>query len=352
MSRFVRPELGNLVEYTLAQYECRIKLNQNENPHELPDALKREILDRMAGERWSRYPTFVPARHTELVANFVRWKPEGVLLGNGSNELLQLLFTCVLGPGKGVVLSQPTFTLYKLLAQCLGAAIHEVPMHVPFSFDVGALIDTARRSDASLVVVCSPNNPTGTQMSRADLVEILKATSALVVVDEAYVQFADMSVVELLSTHENLVVLQTFSKAMAAAGLRFGYGLMDPGLARQLNKAKLPYAVNTFTLIAAEVLMRRWNDLRGWIDGIRAERERVWASLNAIEGIEASTSSANFLLFETSGKPPASVFAGLREEGILIRDVSSYPMLERGLRVSIGLPEENDAFLSALRRAL
>jgi histidinol-phosphate aminotransferase len=156
----------------------------------------------------------------------------------------------------------------------------------------------------------------------------------------------------MLSRFPRLVVLQTFSKAMAAAGLRFGYALLDPVLARELNKVKLPYSVNTFTLTAAEVLMDRWDDVKQWIAELKTERERVRKELGSLAGITVHPSSANFLLFETEQKTPGEVFDSLLAEGVLIRNVSSYPMLEKGLRVSIGTLSENSQFLTALRKAV
>jgi histidinol-phosphate aminotransferase len=352
MKPLVRPEILDLAEYPLAQYPHTVKLNQNENPYELPREIKREILERLDAAHWSRYPAFIPQEQIDLVAGFAGWDPAGTLLGNGSNDLLQLLFMSVLERGKTVVISQPTFTLYKLLARGLGADVREVMMDRSFRFDIPAIIAAAEETHAAMVVLCSPNNPTGTFLSEADVVRVLDATEGMVVLDEAYVHFAPGSLHHLLSRYDRLVVLQTFSKAMGAAGLRFGYALAAPALARQLNKIKLPYSVNIFTLIGAEVLIRRWDLIRGWIDTILKERERVRGVLAAMRGVTVHPSEANFLLMEVEGKTPREVFMHLAGRGILIRDVSSYPMLERGLRVTIGTPEENTAMLSALQEAL
>jgi len=350
MTTLLRPEIARISEYTLKERSCRIKLNQNENPFELPQEIKEEVLRRVGSQRWSRYPAFVPGAQISQVAQFAGWTREGVLLGNGSNDLLQVLFTCAVGPDRRVVLSQPTFTLYRLLAETLGAEVTDVPMTSSFAFDVDAVIRAAR--GAAMVVLCSPNNPTGTQLARADLERILASTDGLVVIDEAYVHFAGSTVVPLLARNERLVVLQTFSKAMGAAGLRFGYALLAPSLARQVAKAKLPYAVNIFTLTAAEVFMERWDSLKSWIDVIVAQRERVFSALAGLEDVRVHPSSANFLLFETLRKTPAEVFTSVLGKGILIRDVSRYPMLGRGLRVSVGTPEENTEFLEAIREAV
>ncbi len=352
MRDLLRPVIEGITEYSLEHRECRIKLNQNENPFDLPDDVRNEVLRRVAAVHWSRYPEFVPRRQMEKIAQFTGWTADGVLLGNGSNDLLQLLFTCALDAGRGVLISQPTFTLYRLLAETIGAPVVDVPMTRSFTLDTGAVINAANGTGAAMIVLCSPNNPTGGQIPLAELDRILRETGALVVVDEAYVQFAGSSAVVLLERYERLVVLQTFSKAMGAAGLRFGYALLSPRLARQLTKVKLPYSVNIFTLIAAEVFIERWDSLKSWIGVLVAERERIFSALGAMDGVHPYESDANFLLFETLRKTPAEEFSALLSRGILIRDVSRYPMLERGLRVSVGTPAENDEFINALREAV
>jgi histidinol-phosphate aminotransferase len=352
MNSIVRDTIDTLGEYHLKQYPHRIKLNQNENPYELPAEVKEEIIHRFTAVPWSRYPAFVPQEQIDLVARFAGWVPEGTLLGNGSNDLLQVIFAAVLESGRTVVLSQPTFTLYKLLGMAGGAKVIDVPMLPGFLFDVDRIIDTVRSANASMVVLCSPNNPTGTQLSESDVITIVESTEALVVLDEAYVQFASHSCVELLRRFDRLVILQTFSKAMGAASFRFGYALAAPSLTRQLNKIKLPYSVNSFTLIAAEVLISRWQQIQGWIATLVSGREKLFTALSSIEQVKVYPSAANFLLFESLTKSPASVFQSVLDKGILIRDVSSYPMLNRGLRVSVGTPEENREFLQALREAL
>lgn len=352
MSELIRPEIFSLDEYTLHQYPHRIKLNQNENPFELPQDIKAEILERLGAMPWSRYPAFVPQRQIDAIARYAGWVPDGTLLGNGSNDLLQLIFMSAIERNQTVVISQPTFTLYKILARGLGADVVDVMMTRDFQFDVDGIIAAARRTEARLVVICSPNNPTGTLMSETDVVRIIEETEGLVVLDEAYVHFAPGSLRHLLMRYDRLIILQTFSKAMGAAGLRFGYALVPVDLARQLNKIKLPYSVNIFTLVAAEVLLERWDQLKGWIDTLIGERERVKAGLQRLPHVKVYPSSANFLLFESLRRESAEVFDSLLKKGILIRNVSSYPMLGRGLRVSTGTPEENTAFLNAIREAL
>jgi histidinol-phosphate aminotransferase len=350
MNRFFREEISSLAEYHLSETSGRVKLNQNENPYDLPPSVKEEVIQKLSSARWSRYPAFVPSAQIEKVARFARWKPEGTLLGNGSNELLQLIFMSALERGRTLLISQPTFTLYKSLAHSLGAAVREVMMTEGFAFDVEGILREGREAD--LIVLCSPNNPTGTLLSREDLMRILEGTRGLVVLDEAYVHFSGTSSVNLLEECDRLLILQTFSKAMAAAGIRFGYALGNPALIRQLGKAKLPYNVNLFTLLAAETFIDRWPDLEWWIGRIIQERERVRVALERMQGLRVIPSAANFLLVQTMRRPPGEVFRGLAERGVLIRDVSSYPMLDSGLRVTIGKPEENEEFLRVLKEVL
>ncbi len=352
MKPLVRPEILDLAEYHLAQYPHTVKLNQNENPYELPEEMKKEVLERLAAAQWSRYPAFIPQEQIDVVAGFAGWEPAGTLLGNGSNDLLQLLFMSILERGKTVVISQPTFTLYKLLARGLGADVREVMMDRTFRYDIDTIIAAARETRAAMIVLCSPNNPTGTYLQEADVVRVLESTEGVVVLDEAYVHFSPGSLHHLITRYDRLVVLQTFSKAMGAAGLRFGYALVAPSLAVQLNKIKLPYSVNIFTLIGAEVFIRRWDAIRGWIGKILEERERVRQALTALPGVSVHPSEANFLLMEVDRKTPNEVFQHLAKKGILIRDVSSYPMLGKALRVTIGTPDENTVMLHALREVL
>jgi histidinol-phosphate aminotransferase len=348
----LRKEIASLSEYRLVQPAHRIKLNQNENPYDVPASIKREILERVAAMSWSRYPAFVPVDQISKVARFAGWERDGTLLGNGSNELLQLILTSALERGKVIVLSQPTFTLYGILARSLAATVVDVPMLPGFRFDTDRIIREAAHKKACMVLICSPNNPTGSLLGSREVARLLEETPGLVVLDEAYVHFAPESQVKLLSRYDRLMILQTFSKAMGAAGLRFGYALGAPELIKQLDKVKLPYNINIFTLVAAEVFIDRWVELKWWISALAQSRELLRRELETVEGLRVHPSGANFLLVETLRRTPKEVFAALIERGILVRDVSSYPGLERGLRITVGTPEENQAVLNALREVL
>jgi len=349
-SGVIKPEVRGLSAYTLKHFEADVKLDQNENPYELPADLKREVVDRVLRRPWGRYPEFVPAAVIKTLSKFTGWAEEGILVGNGSNELIQTSLSVTLGPGRCLAVPQPTFTLYKLMATTLQAEINQVYLDPEtFEFDVDKLIEASRTAD--VLVVCSPNNPTGGLLEREALIAVLKNAKGLVLLDEAYHEFSGQTALLLLPEHRNLVVLRTFSKAMAMAGLRFGYMMAHPEIAREVYKSKLPYNVNVFTLAAAEIVIEKRAVLNRGIEALIRERERVFAELQKRPAVHSFPSAANFILIRTA-RPARDLFDLLYRERVLVRDVSAYPLLDRCLRISIGTPEENDRFLAAFDRAL
>ncbi len=409
--RHVKPAVRAVAAYTLEEHEASVKLNQNENPRDLPEALKRRVLDRALVRPWSRYPAFDPKELVQALARFSGWRENGILAGNGSNELIEALLLVIVGAGTKVVIPEPTFTLYALLTTILGGKAVRVPMsrkagrsssrrpaaaslgrfdpgpespnpsgpanlsdpsdpsgHAnpsdppdpshpsdpagPFVYDVEAILEARRASAASVTIVCSPNNPTGTSLALADVERLCRDDDGLVVVDEAYHEFAGVSVVPLLERHANLMVLRTFSKAMALAGLRIGYLLASPELVREVNKARLPYNVNFFSQLAALEALQEKEVLEAGVRVLVDERERLLDRLRDVPGVRALPSDANFFLLELLSADPKAVFDGLLRRGVLVRDVTSYPQLARCLRVSVGSADENEAFLHALGTAL
>jgi histidinol-phosphate aminotransferase len=345
----IKPSVRQLQAYTLKHFEAPVKINQNENPYDMPEVIKAEVQREIAQRSWSRYPAFVPSVLISKLARFSGWKNDGILVGNGSNELIEAALMVTVAKGTSVVISQPTFTLYKLMATILGGELKEVLLTEPLEFDIPALLEAASRADVT--IICSPNNPTGCLMRLSDLKTILRTAAGLVIVDEAYHEFSRQTVVPLLEEFENLIVLRTFSKAMAMAGLRVGYLLAHPKLVQEISKAKLPYNLNIFSMAAAEAALEHFDLLKPQINLLIEERERLYGLMSRIPGVKAYPSQANFIAFETA-MAPADVFNSLYADGILVRDVSRYPMLGKFLRVSVGSPLENDQFLAALKKTL
>ncbi|HEY3026411.1 MAG TPA: histidinol-phosphate transaminase [Pyrinomonadaceae bacterium] len=348
-SNSIKDSVLALRPYTLGPQRASVKLNQNESPWDAPAEIKQETLNRMNDRAWSRYPDFRPQRLHERLAEFSGWQPDGIIAGNGSNELIQALLMVTIGEGKRVLITEPTFALYRQITTVLGGEVVSVPLSGDLQFDVAALLKEIKEKQPDVTIICSPNNPTGCVISDEELAGLLKEHRGLIVVDEAYHEFARHSAVPLLGDHENLIVLRTFSKAMAMAALRVGYLLASPELVREIAKAVLPYNLNALSHIAAEVGIEMFAaKLRPLVESICAERDRLYFELAAIPGLVPVQSQANFMVVR-SNQGPRRVFAELLKRDILIRDVSGYPMLSDCFRVSVGTPEENDLLLEGLR---
>jgi histidinol-phosphate aminotransferase len=345
----IKPAVRELRAYSLSPHRASVKLNQNENPWDAPPTIKEETLRRLALRHWSRYPDFVPASLHERLAQFASWTPDGVIAGNGSNELIQALLMVTMGETRRILISEPTFALYRQVTTVLGGDVESVPLNSELHYDIRALLRGIGEKQPQVTIICSPNNPTGCTIGADDLRMILQAAPGLVVIDEAYHEFAGHSVVPLLHDYENLVVLRTFSKAMALASLRLGYLLAAPGLVTEIRKAVLPYNLNAFSQTAAEVAIELYeSELQPLVKLILAERDRLFDQLTQINGLAPVASRANFMVVR-SALLPQTVFTELIKRDILIRDVSRYPMLKDYFRVSVGTPEENDLLLQALR---
>ena len=345
---YIKPAVRALRAYTLSPHRASVKLNQNENPWDAPARIKDEVLRRFAARKWSRYPDFVPVSLHERLAEFAGWKRDGVIAGNGSNELIQALLMVTITTGKKVLISEPTFALYRQVTTVLGGEVESVSLTSSLKFDDAALQRIVEEKQPDVTIICSPNNPTGCVIDDDNLRKLLRTSRGLVVIDEAYHEFAEHSVVPLLNDHENLIVLRTFSKAMAYAALRIGYLLASPALVTEIRKAVLPYNLNAFSQMAAEVAVENYeSELHPLVEKIISERARLFNELSKIGDLAPVASKGNFMVVK-SATDPKRIFAELLARDVLVRDVSSYPMLSEYFRVCVGTPEENDYLLEKI----
>ena len=345
----IKAEVRGLKPYALRPHRASIKINQNENPWDAPERIRTETLKRLESQQWSRYPPFVAAQLQQKLADFAHWTSDGVIAGNGSNELIQALLMVTIGPGKRVLICEPTFALYRQITTVLGGEIVAAPLRHDFEFDRTAMLDAIRTHRPDVTIICSPNNPTGCIIAEDDLRQVLEQTTGLVAVDEAYHEFAGHSVVPLLRDHANLIVLRTFSKAMALAGLRVGYLMTAPELAIEIRKAVLPYNLNLISQTAAEVAIDAYeNELAPLVAEIVRQRELLFVEVGKIDGLAPVGSRANFMIVR-SAIPVQKIFGDLLRHDILVRDVSGYPMLQNYFRLTVGRPEENERLIAALR---
>jgi histidinol-phosphate aminotransferase len=350
---FVRATVRPLAAYGPPRDPAAVPLHLNESPTDLPPELKRELCARIERSDWSKYPITEGARLAEDLARAWTLDASGILVGNGSNELLQLLLFACLDPGDAMVVVAPSFSLYSLQAAALGARIVEVPLRGggSFGFRVDDILRAAREANAKLVLLGSPNNPTGTTMSREEALRLALEAPGLVGIDEAYRDFCGQDFAPLLRDASRLVLFRTFSKALAAASLRCGALLAAPSLCAELRKVQLPYNLSAVTCLAARTLIARPELVRERVELVIRERERLAAALRTL-GCTVHPSGANFILFEQDRRPASELHKALFARGVLIRNVSTARDLSHALRVSVGLRAANDAFLQALEAEL
>jgi histidinol-phosphate aminotransferase len=339
---FVRREVREAPAYAAGKGDAPIRLDRNESPAEMPEDMRREVLRRLDAESWSRYADPFAADLRSSLALREGLPPEAVLVGNGSNSLFLSLFLALFGPGRRCVLCPPTFGLYAPWVQAVGGEVVSLPLaEEDLSPPVEEMVEAARKDPALVVLLCSPNNPTGTLFPEDGLRALLQ-TDALVVLDEAYVEFSGRSARAWLDERSNLVILRTLSKAAALAGARVGYLLADPVLVAEISKVYPPYAVNLFARAAALATLARPDLLAERAAAIVAERDRVFPALSSAGGALVARSFANFHYLRPE-KPAAELAEAIRARGVAVRRVAG--VRGEALRVTVGRPEENDHFL-------
>ncbi len=341
-----RPGVETLQAYRLAVTDAPVKLNQNECPYDLPPELKEEVLDMLRAMPWNRYPPLRADRCREVVAGSCGVTVDRVLVTNGSNEAILALFQ-TFATGGAVVMPEPGYSMAPALAVAAGAHPYGVPLRPDLTVDAQALAQAAQEY-RGLVFLASPNNPTGRATEPEALESLLEQAPGLVVVDEAYWGFSRWSPLVLLDRYPHLVVVRTASKAFGLAGARVGWIMAHPEVVDAVGRVLPPYNVNLFAQAAVEAMARRPELVAKRIQEIVAERERLVVGLRSL-GVEVFPSDANFLLFRV--QDAQRTFTLLLERGVLVRNVSRFPRLEGCLRVTVGTPSENDAFLQALRLA-
>lgn len=342
-----------MAAYSVADAQCLIKLDAMENPYNWPDDIKKDWLEQLKDCPLNRYPD-PEARH--LVQTIKRLNQISdqfdVLLGNGSDEIIQLLLMAL--PGTVSILTPaPGFVMYKQLSDCLGLNYQGIPLLADtFDLDLPAMLAAMEQHQPSIIFLAYPNNPTGNLFNETSILEIIKTAKGLVVIDEAYAPFANASFINALDRYDNLLVMRTFSK-LGLAGLRLGYLIGNPAIIEQLNKIRLPYNINSLTQISADFALSNKILFDQQTQKICAERSVVFKQLNELDGITAYPSDANFILFRTPENKASEIFLSIKQQGILIKNLSVQgSLLSDCLRVTIGKPEENMAFLAALRKSL
>ncbi len=345
----LNPALRNIAVYKVdGGQEAAVKLNQNESPFDLPFWMKEQILEEFRLEPWNRYPDILPFRGMDAYADFLGVSRDSVIMSNGSNEMLYTIFLACLSPGKKILIPEPSFSLYEKIALLLQADIVSVPMQPSLDFDADTLIERAKQEKVDFIVLSTPNNPTGKSLSSQDIARIVRECDAIVLVDEAYIEFSrEHSALVLIEECPNLIVLRTMSKALALAGMRIGFAIANPLLMAEIAKPKIPFASSRFAEITLQHVLRYYYLVTDAVSYILGERERIYMELEGIASLDVFQSDTNFLIIRV---PDAQkVFHALVSSGILVRNVSGYLLMENCLRFNIGLREENDQLLEKLQ---
>lgn len=345
-SMLVREEVRGLSVYHLDLTPCRHKLDQNEVPYDLPPWQKRRAARRYVERSWATYPDFHADAVRERLAARHGWSADGVLVGNGSNELLGVCLEAFVRPGGQVLVNSPSFGLYKMFVLRAGGRPRFVQAGEDLQLPMAALEEEVARDPSRPVILCTPNNPTGDAAAPDAVERLLEKLESPLLLDNAYAEFCQYDYRPLLRRHRHLLIFRTFSKAWSLGGLRLGYLLADPALVHELMKVKLPYNVGLGHVEAACEVLDRPAPCERRVRAILGRRPQWRAMFDEI-GYRVLPSQANFLLVEVGGAV-ARVRAGLETRGIRVRDVSTYPGLSGFMRVSVG----SGRALRDVRRAL
>ncbi|MFT3855013.1 MAG: histidinol-phosphate transaminase [Ilumatobacteraceae bacterium] len=347
----VRDDLKALEGYHSAQVDVAIRLNTNESPTAPPDGWRDAFAAELSRVEWHRYPDRAATALREGIAELHGVAPEQVFAANGSNEVLQTLLLTYAGPGRTIATFEPTYQLHGHIARLTGATVAEGERAADFTLDLAEVARVLADAQPVVTFLCSPNNPTGLEEPPGNVDAVLASAPGLVVVDEAYGQFASWTALDIVDEALPLVVTRTFSKTWSMAGSRLGYLVGPSWLVAELDKVVLPYHLDTAKQIAGRLALRYVDEMEERVQLVIAERQRIAAALAGLP-VDAFPSGANFVLFRPRTMGGRALWQALLERSILVRDCSSWPRLDDCLRVTVGTPAENDAFLAALTEVL
>jgi histidinol-phosphate aminotransferase len=360
-----RDDLGDLEGYHSPQGDVAVRLNTNESPYPPPPEFFEAWTAEVSRASAHRYPDRAARNLRVALGEFLGQPAERIFCANGSNEVLQTLLLTYGGPGRVAQVFEPSYVLHSHIARITGTSVYAVNRRPDFALDPAVASFEVEEQEPDIVFLTTPNNPTGMVEPRETVEALLdviirRERPGLLIVDEAYAEFSPWSAVELVTDDVPLVVSRTYSKVWSMAAFRLGFCVAPAGIVADLEKVVLPYHLSVPTQLAGTVALRFTAQMDERVTSIKTERDRVWAALAALDGVEPFPSGANFILFRVGGhsRTPGATddgqatWEGLLEAGVLVRNFARWPRLDNCLRVTIGRPEENDAFLAALKEVL
>ncbi len=345
MEKFVRAGVRQLVPYqTKHMPEC-IKLDANENPFPWPAEMQEALFKQKLA--FNRYPDGMGQELKARIGKYTETSPEGILIGNGSDELIQLLLLTFGGLGKSLVVHPPTFSMYEIYARLTETTVVQVPLLNGLDLDTKQMLKVAQVPEAHLMIICNPNNPTGSLFPKEEILRLVRESGKIVIVDEAYAEFSEETLIPEIKNFPNLVIMRTFSKAFGMAGLRLGYLLGQPKTIALINKVRPPFNVNSFSQRAGILALDYLSMYQEQIQQIKAETQKLQEALTMLPNLTVYPTRANFILFKP--EDPDQWASELLKRGFLVRNMGMLPSLGKCLRISAGLPEENESFIQAVR---
>ncbi|HER24609.1 MAG TPA: histidinol-phosphate transaminase [Candidatus Atribacteria bacterium] len=350
--KYFRDSLRELKPYDAHEVPYKIKLNANENPYGLSEEDIEEILNKAKNIEYSRYPNANSVKLSEIVSSFWGLTKNNIVIGNGSDELIDYLVKAFSEKGRRIITTAPSFAMYKIYSMINGSNFVQIPLNQSnFSLNEDKILIEAKKEDSSMIFIAYPNAPTGNYFAEDKMIRIIEESGCLVIVDEAYYEFGEKTFIPLISRYDNLAILRTFSKAYSIASLRVGYLLSNPEIINEVRKVKSPFNVNTFSQIAAQVVFQNKEILKDNLNKIIKERERLTNRINKIPPFKAYPSWTNFVLVEVGSKENSDlVYNHLLTQGILVQTVSD-PIFSASryfLRITVGKREENDILIKGL----
>lgn len=346
-----RTDLQMLEGYHSAQVDVRVRLNTNESPEPPPAAWRDALSAELSKLDWHRYPDRQATALRAALADLHGVSESQVFVANGSNEVLQVLLLAFGGAGRTVATFEPTYLMHSQIARVTGATVVEGERADDFTLDLAEVRRVVRDHQPSVTFLCSPNNPTGLLEPAGNVTAVLAMEPGLLVVDEAYAQFSDWSALSLVDEDVPLVVTRTFSKTWSMAAARLGYLVAPSWVVNELDKVTLPYHLDAAKQIAGRLALRYVDDMERRVRTVVEQRTRISSALVEME-IDVFPSSANFVLFRPRGVQGREVWQQLVDRSVLVRDCSGWPRLAGCLRVTVGTPDENSAFIAAMKEIL
>jgi histidinol-phosphate aminotransferase len=346
-TELIKPVVTQLDAYDPYKRPGQVKLDANEHPFALPPVVHEAVMQALATQPINRYPDPAAESLRRTLAKRLDVVPDMLVLGNGSDELVQMVLIACGTPGAAILTPTPTFSMYRIGAQLLDQQAVEVPLTAEWGLDMPQMVAAIERERPRVTFLATPNNPTANCFAGEALRQLLEAAPGVVVVDEAYHAFSGQTVVPLLKAYPHLLVFRTLSK-VGMAGLRVGILIGDPELIRQIDKVRLPYNLNSYSQIAAEVVLQHWEMIAPEFQMIIREREQLRERLAHIPGVTVYPSQANFLLAHIAAGG-AKVWEALGARGILVRYFPGSAALHDCLRITVGTPAENDLLVTTLQ---